>query len=526
MLVSVEGAATYTAATCHYADFVTAIGLASDGDTVQGPLAGGSDPAWTTRLDITKSIILNGNGCNITLSGTDGIRMLSTNQSSYPRIAHFNFTGTNVLAAVWVDGNNPHFRVDHNTFTNLTARSISVDYGSLDSYSVQTYGVIDHNTFTYTVSTSAILVYGVNDAWFNDANWGTANAMYVETNTFVWNTGQPWAASQVTVDGWVGARLAVRFNDITDSFIEHHDGGGSPSYRGTRMFEHYGNTFHNDTSGFVNALSYRGGNGMDFNNHIPINASGINGFSNGIITEIKRLPGACTGSSCGAPMDFNTGVAAHAVCSSFKGWCSLGGTPTNQVCSFDSECTVGGGNTCNLTTAPPNNAACGASLTSVPYVSIANIDGSGSPSGYPSRDQNGVGKDDPATHAQTAAAEPSYSWNNTDPNNGNAVITGSTMVYTVTTGTYILANREYYQQVTPFTGASGVGVGLLASRPATCTVRVGYWATDTNTLYECLTTNTWTASYTPYTYPHPLVASDPGTILTGNTIRTANTVMQ
>lgn len=62
----------------------------------------------------------------------------------------------------------------------------------------------------------------------------------------------------------------------------------------------------------------------------------------------------------------------------------------------------------------------------------------------------------------------------------------------------------------------GVGFGTLALRPTTCTTGVGYWATDQgawNTsgnsfgqgvLYKCTATNTWTASYTPYMYPHPL----------------------
>jgi hypothetical protein len=69
-----------------------------------------------------------------------------------------------------------------------------------------------------------------------------------------------------------------------------------------------------------------------------------------------------------------------------------------------------------------------------------------------------------------------------------------------------------------FTGAAGTGFGTLAARPSTCTANsdptgetaaptgVGYWATDTNTLYVCgPTANTWTTYYTPYTYPNPLV---------------------
>jgi hypothetical protein len=72
-----------------------------------------------------------------------------------------------------------------------------------------------------------------------------------------------------------------------------------------------------------------------------------------------------------------------------------------------------------------------------------------------------------------------------------------------------------------FNGTSGVGVGLYASMPTTCTPGVAYWATDKggnwNTvnetaddgaLYKCTATNTWELYYKPYTYPHPLRFSD------------------
>jgi len=91
------------------------------------------------------------------------------------------------------------------------------------------------------------------------------------------------------------------------------------------------------------------------------------------------------------------------------------------------------------------------------------------------------------------------------------------------------ANRDFYQYTlswngsqftgTAFNGTVGTGSGLLSARPSTCTAGMGgtfgasptgsfgvaYWATDTNTLYICTATNTWTAYYRPYTYPHPLV---------------------
>ena len=97
-----------------------------------------------------------------------------------------------------------------------------------------------------------------------------------------------------------------------------------------------------------------------------------------------------------------------------------------------------------------------------------------------------------------------YFWLNTDPNNGNAVIT--TMVTVAgANANYIQANREFYQQGSSFTGATGVGAGVTASRPGTCTTGVAYWETDNQQLDECTATNTWaTGVYVPYTYPDPL----------------------
>jgi hypothetical protein len=98
-------------------------------------------------------------------------------------------------------------------------------------------------------------------------------------------------------------------------------------------------------------------------------------------------------------------------------------------------------------------------------------------------------------------------------------------------------NMKYYRDVyaetvnqaaqsnttSPFNGTNGNGTGhgTLANRPPSCTQGAGYWATDQGSwnastganagkegmLYICGASG-WPSSpsYTPYTYPHPLIA--------------------
>lgn len=87
------------------------------------------------------------------------------------------------------------------------------------------------------------------------------------------------------------------------------------------------------------------------------------------------------------------------------------------------------------------------------------------------------------------------------PQTPSLCCTGSGCCGTVTCGsspydvTFIQQNREYWLPT----------YGTEANLPSTCTANGNtyYGTTDTDKIFKCTSTNTWTVFYTPYTYPHP-----------------------
>ncbi|MFT3781201.1 MAG: hypothetical protein QM790_04230 [Nibricoccus sp.] len=126
---------------------------------------------------------------------------------------------------------------------------------------------------------------------------------------------------------------------------------------------------------------------------------------------------------------------------------------------------------------------------------------------YPIADQIGVGKD-----PKVGASEPYYLWGN----RRNSVAWPVSLSYGTSMAGVIDADRDYYNEVSPFTGSSGVGIGTTAQMNAITPSKtnVAFWVIDqgnwnlntngTDGVLYVWNGSAWVLNYTPYTYPHPL----------------------
>jgi len=449
-------ATTHPAATCNVSDVQTQINAASSGDTVTIPAG---TCTWTTGVTWTAppNVTLQGAGSQSVVGGGDatvvidninrssfdaGALNITTNPSGTFRLTGITFQGSGNSSAVTFNGS---LRI------NGSSQQFRMDHVHLNLVQAigmdidgQIYGVIDHCLIDQPAGSTN------NGVRIGAYSWGGnsfGDGSWAASSNF--GTSQFLFLENNTINNGAfndcnnGGRFVIRNNTFNNSTIQGHE--MEQRATGCRAYEVYNNTFIGSPSNPPSGLAF-----------------------------------------------FRTGTGLF--------W---GNTSTNY--QYFMQFYNDRSDTNHPQAAPPNGwGYCGTAIGPSPW------DQNTDASGYACFEQIGRGKGDllandfpNAIDTVTGSAawphqalEPVYLWKNsyTAPQNYTYHFIGASGV--------IQQGRDYY---TDDSGSTGVGSGLLSARPTTCTSNVAYWATDTNTLYQCSAPNTWTPYYTPYTYPHPLV---------------------
>ena len=397
-----------------------------------------------------------------------------------------------------VDGFSQNVRVDHNHFDSASYNPAN---SSAELYvSGWIYGVADHNVFDSSTDAIAGANNGIgvrmgsygNDSlgigdtsWASPTNFGSGNFFFIENNTI--NYGYADDCSE-------GGRYVFRYNVLTGvEESQSHPTGGSGRFRGCRATEVYKNLFYSGTTqcnGPSNScqsfMRLTGGSSLIWGNAEETSGS----YQAGLLFEEMR-----------------NGLS-YAQTATPDGWGYCGTNYNGTGSNWDKKTSTATGYPC---------LDQGAYGQGDMLIGGFTADGTGS---------NNVENQTTSCLSTSACAyprqahEPVYEWLDQLANTPVSAYSGAP-----SSVPYFTKNLDYFESSNPgsgancngFTGATGVGCGLLSARPSTCTAGpaatspyqsyvpgVGYWATDTSTLYVCSATNAWTAYYTPYVYPHPL----------------------
>ncbi len=351
----------------------------------------------------------------------------------------------------------PEVRLDQLHFNNIAVTSVLVS---------GVVGVMDHSVITMNGSNwNGVKVGNPGHSGFGDETWaahtglGASNFFFMESNSFV----------QGTMDDCDhGGRMVIRYNNFINgaSAQTHPTGGAGPDLRGCRAWEIYGNTATgnpNCSGPCFNFYFISSGTGVVWGNSVDHNYAHV-------LTLHSMRRNANTYGETATPGGW--GYCGTSFSGTGSAWDQNSNANTGYAC-LDM---IGRGQGDLLKGSAPNKVNSATGTIAWPH----------------------------------QALEPVYEWMTTNWSGMNGY-------YATALDGPINQNQDYYlwcnalssAGCTSFNGTRGVGSGLLEARPSTCTTQVAYWATDTNTLYQCSATNTWTAYYTPYTFPHPLVSGTP-----------------
>jgi len=269
-----SSADTHQAASCSAADVTAAYNEASDGDIIDIPAGNCS---WSSGLTIAKALTINGAGKTqtvITHNSMEPTIDIKLNYDAPIRVTGIGFNkvnSTNTFAIKyvrnWTESSAvTQLRIDHCKFTN-GSEQIKIS-GWIN-------GIIENNEFLN--GHMAIRTYGDNDnSWERTIAAGTANALFIEDNTFTINGDVDWQISHQIYHSY-GSRTVVRYNTFDQTtytegitaFLDSHGNqnyyNGSNDFRGQPILEIYGNKFwgYNVPAG---AFQFRSGSVLIYNN--------------------------------------------------------------------------------------------------------------------------------------------------------------------------------------------------------------------------------------------------------------------
>jgi len=499
---------TYTAASCNesavQSDVTAEQAHPVDGDIISIPAGSCSWSSGITQA-FSNSVTIQGAGAISATTGgasTTGSDSTAITITSFPALVFtiiagkslrvtgiaFLTTTNTYLPMLQIEGSSSAVRVDH---CHFYMGNTSGDSGlEVDGF---TRGVADHIYFqcasggagfnplrVYNATDWNSATDGLGDAsWTDTDHWGTSNFFFFEDDQLY---------NGYVGDAEDGARYVIRYSTITgdtngsqaQNMSNHGLCHASPGRGAPRAAEVYQNNFIKNGGTYSSSFGELGGTLLYWGNTVT-----GGGYNYAVDISYERTT-----------LSFNP---------------------------------------------PPNDwGQCGASYGATGW------DGAADSSGYPCMDQPGRGAGDlvagssfPTICNQTAGCptyngswvhqvlDPIYAWDNT------LSLAGGGGLFHNYIPSIAVDNRDYYQQFGTygesgsFNGTAGIGQGSVT--PTTtgaypnapnCTAGkdektgavapgVGWWDTSNNTLYVCTATNTWTAYYTPYQYPHPLTQVDP-----------------
>lgn len=463
-------------------------------------LAAGSY-TWTSGvltpdpLKSTTIICATVRGCTVSL-GTSQLLLNddingATSEASQKtwKLDGFDFSGACTTACIWAypRASQPiqylTIAITNNTFGGQQDGGDFALFGE-GSRPMRTIGVIGDNIWNYSIQTRLVIYGTANPSDWSSSLLGNSKCIFFERNTV--NFTAPTNGGSGWVDSEASACTVFRNNTITNARTLVH---GVTHGWGSSNFEVYRNTYVTNTNS--------DGLGNNCYRRIHNQGSGTGMYFDNVFT-------------CGAGLSGDAIALLH---------------------YRDATCDAG------------NNYGCNGTFDICDGTAV--FDGNTAPTtthrGYPCKNQPG------RTYATGAPA-----WGTLAPiayfNNRTSGGTRVPMSYDgcgfsgspVYCTQHVVADRDYYDAVgtvqvsasSPFNGTTGTGFGTLVRRPTTCTHTtapdgdngggVMYWASDAGEwdstngatadgqLYRCSATDTWTLSYIPYTYPHPLTSGASG----------------